>query len=216
MTEKITRRDALKLGTGAAVGATVSPLLAPAANEVNKLSFASGLRPKSDSIPPASDNEICFLRATDLAVMIREKKLSSREVMQAHLRQIARLNPKVNAIVTLVPEEQLMAQALAADEALAKGNWLGPLHGLPVGVKDLHATKGLRTTHGSPLHANDIPNFDCLVVEREKKAGVFLLAGGINPVTNDGDCSKPAAEACSLPLKRWTCGRPILQETRFS
>jgi amidase len=177
MTEKITRRDALKLGTSAAVGATVSPLLAPAAHEVNKLSFASGLRPKSDSMvmPPASDNEICFRRATDLAGMIREKKLSSREVMQAHLRQIARLNPKVNAIVTLVPEEQLMAQALAADEALAKGNWLGPLHGLPVGVKDLHATKGLRTTHGSPLHANDIPDFDCLVVEREKKAGAIVI-----------------------------------------
>src|SRR5207248_11158370 len=126
-------------------------------------------------MPPASKNEICFLRARDLAGMIRDKKLSSREVMEAHLRQIARVNPKVNAIVTLVPEEQLMAQALAADEAAAKGNWSGPLHGLPVGVKDLHLTKGIRTTHGSPLHANDIPDADCLVVEREKNAGAIVI-----------------------------------------
>src|SRR5205807_1423362 len=137
----------------------------------------SGEPQKSDStvMPPASQNEICFLRARDLAGMIRDKKLSSREVMEAHLRQIARVNPKVNAIVTLVPEEQLMAQALAADEAAAKGNWSGLLHGLPVGVKDLHATKGIRTTHGSPLHANEIPNFDCLVVEREKRAGAIIV-----------------------------------------
>jgi len=76
--------------------------------------------------------------------------------MQAHLKQIQRVNAKVNAIVTLVPEDQLMAQALAADEATAKGNSKGPLHGLPVGVKDLHATKGIRTTFGSPLYAENI------------------------------------------------------------
>ena len=124
---------------------------------------------------PIAENEICFMRARDLAAMIHERKISSREVMQAHLKQIARVNPKVNAIVTLVPEDQLMAQALAADEAAAKGNWLGPVHGLPVGVKDLHPTKGIRTTYGSPLHANDIPTFDCLVVEREKQAGAIVI-----------------------------------------
>src|SRR5712692_2242355 len=95
--------------------------------------------------------------------------------MQAHLKQIERVNPKVNAIVTLVPEEHLMAQALAADEAAAKGNFKGPLHGLPVGVKDLHATRGIRTTFGSPLHKDDIPNADCLVVEREKNAGAIVI-----------------------------------------
>jgi amidase len=174
MTEKITRRDALKLGTGAAVGATVAPLLAAGAEhgtgESSELS-----RYDSNMMMPVSENEICFMRARDLAGMIREKKISSREVMQAHLKQIARVNSKVNAIVTLVSQDQLMAQALAADEAAAKGNWLGPLHGMPVGVKDLHATKGIRTTHGSPLHANDVPNFDCLVVEREKKAGAIVI-----------------------------------------
>ena len=174
MRERITRRAALKLGTSAAVGATVAPLLSSGAehreSESRELS-----RYDSNVMTPFSENEVCFMRARDLAARIREKKISSREVMQAHLKQIARVNPKVNAIVTLVPEDQLMGQALAADEAAAKGNWLGPLHGLPVGVKDLHPTKGIRTTFGSPLHANDVPNFDCLVVEREKKAGAIVI-----------------------------------------
>ena len=174
MTEKITRRDALKLGTGAAVGATVAPLLSSSAG--HRKSESRDLSMYDSSVmTPAFENEICFMSARDLTAMIRGMKISSREVMQAHLKQIARVNPKVNAIVTLVPEDQLMAQALAADEAAAKGNWLGPLHGLPVGVKDLHETKGIRTTHGSPLHENDIPNFDCLVAEREKKAGAIVI-----------------------------------------
>jgi len=75
----------------------------------------------------------------------------------------------VNAIVTLVAEESLMAQAAAADESLAKGKLLGPLHGMPVGVKDLHETAGIRTTFGSPLHRDLVPDFDCRVVQREKR-----------------------------------------------
>ena len=176
MSEKITRREALKIGTTAAVGAAIAPHVSSAAqldslnadDSVTRDRAVSGLSDR-----PASD--ICFMSARQMADLVRQKKLSAREVMQAHLKQIARVNSKVNAIVTLVPEEQLMAQALAADEAIAKGNWLGPLHGLPVGVKDLHITKGIRTTHGSPLHAKDIPNVDCLVVEREKKAGAIVI-----------------------------------------
>jgi amidase len=104
------------------------------------------------------------MRAVDIIAAIRAKKVSSREVMQAHLKQIKRVNEKVNAIVTLVLEDHLMAQAAAADEALANGKWLGPLHGLPVGVKDLHETEGIRTTFGSPLHKDYIPDFDCRIV----------------------------------------------------
>jgi len=177
MTDRITRRDALKLGTSAAARATVSPLILSITDRVSSVNPVSSTLTDSEStvMPPTSENEICFMRARDLAGTIREKKISAREVMQAHLKQIARVNPKVNAMVTLVPEEQLMAQALAADEAIAKGHLLGALHGLPVGVKDLHLTKGIRTTHGSPLHANDIPNADCLVVEREKNAGAIVI-----------------------------------------
>src|SRR5712671_1940560 len=119
--------------------------------------------------------EICFMRATELAAMIREKKLSAREAMQAHLRQIERVNPKVNAIVTLVDEDQLMAQARAADEIIAKGKPHGPLHGLPVAVKDLTETMGIRTTYGSPLYRDYVPDYDALVVERMKNTGAIVL-----------------------------------------
>jgi amidase len=115
------------------------------------------------------------MRAVDMVDAIRAKKLSSREVMQAHLKQINNVNAKVNAMVTMVPEDQLMAQAAAADEALAKGKWLGPLHGVPVAVKDLHETHGIRTTFGSPLHKDNVPDFDCRVVQREKEAGAIVL-----------------------------------------
>src|SRR6516162_2888834 len=108
------------------------------------------------------------MEATALIQLLRTKKVSSVEVMKAHLSQIARVNPQVNAMVTLVDEEQLLVEARAADDALAKGNWLGPLHGLPVAVKDLHATKGIRTTFGSPLFRDFVPDADCLLVEREK------------------------------------------------
>jgi amidase len=127
------------------------------------------------SSPSGADAEICFRTATDLAALIRQRKVSAREVMAAHLRQIARLNPTWNAIVTLLPEDRLMEQARAADEALARGKLLGPLHGLPVAVKDAHEMRGVCTTFGSPLFRDYVPDFDCLVVEREKDAGAIPI-----------------------------------------
>src|SRR5216684_3578698 len=176
MTGKITRRKALKFGTTAAFSAAIGTQLS-LTSEVNPtdLERSSNSAGADSSVPPASDSEICFLAARQMADLIRQKKLSAREVMQAHLKQINRVNPKVNAIVTLVPEDQLMQQATAADEALTKGNWLGPLHGLPVGVKDLHEARGIRTTYGSPLHRDFVPDFDCLVVQREREAGAILV-----------------------------------------
>jgi amidase len=133
-------------------------------------SGSSRPRPDFDTV-----NEICLLKATDMARMIRQKKLSAREVMEAHLLEIERVNPKVNAIVTLVPEDRLMAQAQAADEVTMRGKRLGPLHGLPVGVKDNHQTEGIGTTWGSILYRDHVPNFDCLLVEREKNAGAIII-----------------------------------------
>jgi len=173
MTAKITRRKALKIGTSAAVTAAIAPRVSSSAHPDSPNPDDSLTAGSAPSATP--DPDICFLSARQMADFIRQKKLSAREVMQAHLKQIERVNPKVNAIVTLVPEDQLMAQALAADEAAAKGNLKGPLHGLPVGVKDLHPTKGILTTFGSPLHKDDIPSFDCLVVEREKNAGAIVI-----------------------------------------
>jgi amidase len=176
MTEKISRRKALKAGTAAAFTAAMAPHGSSSAQANSWRPEDSLMRTPADHVTAsATDSDICFLSARQMADLIRQKKLSAREVMQAHLKQIQRVNPRVNAIVTLVPEEQLMAQALAADEATAKGSVQGPLHGLPVGVKDLHSTKGIRTTYGSPLHKEDIPNFDCLVVEREKNAGAIVI-----------------------------------------
>lgn len=176
MQKKITRRSALKLGTSAAISATVSPFLSSGVHAPwLDTGTASDLLPAVPEHPLSATSEICFMSAVDLAAMIRSKKLSAREVMQAHLRQIERVNSKVNAIVTLVPEDELMLQARAADDALAKGKLLGPLHGLPVGVKDLQPTKGIRTTFGSLLYKDNVPDHDALVVEREKKAGVIVI-----------------------------------------
>lgn len=176
MPEKITRREALKIGTTAAVTAAIAPHVSSSEHHDSPKPGDSLTHTLADPAPSATpDSDICFLSARQMADFIRQKKLSAREVLQAHLKQIQRVNPKVNAMVTLVPEDQLMAQALAADEALANGQLKGPLHGLPVGVKDLHPTKGIRTTFGSPLYKENIPNFDCLVVEREKNAGAIVI-----------------------------------------
>jgi len=120
-------------------------------------------------------SDLCFLGANELAVMLRMKKLSAREVMEAHLRQIERVNPKVNAYVTMVDGERLMSMALAADEAIARGASLGALHGLPVAVKDLTETKGIRTTFGSPLFKEFVPEHDAIIVERMKNAGAIVI-----------------------------------------
>src|SRR5690348_17012601 len=174
MTKRISRRRALKLGSTAVVSAVVNPLMGSPSAAVSALRHS--ILPRGDSdMKPAKESGLCFMTALDMAAKIRRKQLSAREVMQAHLAQITRVNPKVNAIVTLLDEDKLMAQALAADEALAKGNYPGPLHGLPVGVKDLTETAGIRTTYGSPLFRDFVPDHDALVVERMKNAGAIAL-----------------------------------------
>ena len=120
------------------------------------------------------NQEICFLTATALTRRIRARKLSATEVMEAHLKQFERVNPKVNAIVTFLPEQALQ-QARAADDALARGKAVGPLHGLPIAHKDLTPTKGIRTTQGSPVFKDFIPLEDGLIVERLKKAGAITV-----------------------------------------
>ena len=101
-------------------------------------------------------SSVCFMSAVEMARLIRAKKLSAREVLAAHLKQIELVNPKVNAIVTLVPE--MAAEAAAkADEMQARKQTLAPLHGLPVAHKDLLETRGILTTYGSPLYADANP-----------------------------------------------------------
>jgi amidase len=120
------------------------------------------------------DSEICFMTATDLAACIRSKDLSAQEVIEAHLTRIERVNPQVNAIVTLLPD-LAMDQAKAADAALAQGQATGSLHGLPIAIKDLVMTKNIRTTFGSPIFKDFVPDQDELIVERLKKAGAIII-----------------------------------------
>ncbi len=119
-------------------------------------------------------SEICFLTATQLTAHMRAGELSASEVVEAHLDRIERTNPQVNAIVTLTPETA-MREARAADDALARGEEVGPLHGLPVAHKDLVPTRGVRTTFGSHVFADFVPEEDALIVERLKGAGAISL-----------------------------------------
>ena len=118
--------------------------------------------------------EICFMTAAELSQRIRAKDLSAKEVMEAFLTQIERVNPKVNAIVTLLPE-QAIEQATAADEVLTRGEAVTALHGLPIAHKDLFPTRGIRTTFGSPIFKDFVPAEDALIVERLKKAGAITI-----------------------------------------
>ncbi len=121
-----------------------------------------------------SNTELCYLTATELALRIREKDVSAREVLDAHLTQIDRINPKVNAIVSMVPDRAKTAAA-AADEALARGDTIGALHGLPIAHKDLVDTEGIPSTQGSLIYADHVPEADALIVERIKGAGAITL-----------------------------------------
>ena len=120
------------------------------------------------------DTSLCFLTATELGQKIRSGEISAVETMEAHLAQIEKVNPQVNAIVTLVPELAL-EQARKADEKMAQGGKLGPLHGLPIAHKDLVPTKGIRTTFGSPIFQDFVPEKDALLVERIRNAGGISL-----------------------------------------
>ncbi len=117
---------------------------------------------------------LCFLPATELAQLLRNKEISAREVVLAHLAQIERVNPQINAIITLVAERAL-ADAELVDAARMRGEVLGPLHGLPIAHKDLQPTRGIRTTFGSPIYQDNIPEEDSLLVERFKRAGAIML-----------------------------------------
>src|SRR5262249_45905300 len=118
--------------------------------------------------------EICLLGAVKMARQIRSKRLSASEVLSAHLQRIERINPKVNAIVTLAAD-QAIEHARRADQALAQGKTVGPLHGLPIAIKDLQPTRGIRTTFGSRIYKDFVPETDSLLVERIRNAGAIVI-----------------------------------------
>ena len=159
MTARISRRDFT--GSVAAGGAYAA---------LHPIDAAAG----AQGSPAPGRSELCEMTAVELTGRMARKEVSAREVMAAHLAQIERINPKVNAIVTLVAE-QAMANAAKADEALARGDRAGVLHGLPVAHKDLVDTAGIRTTQGSPFYRDTVPARDALIVTKLREAGAITI-----------------------------------------
>jgi amidase len=121
-----------------------------------------------------SDRDLCFTTATELQRLYRARKVSPREVLEAVLARIDRLNPTLNAYVTVARDEARRA-ARAATAALGRRAALGLLHGVPVSIKDLTPTRGIRTTWGSKIYADHVPDEDALIVQRLKAAGAIVV-----------------------------------------
>jgi aspartyl-tRNA(Asn)/glutamyl-tRNA(Gln) amidotransferase subunit A len=121
-----------------------------------------------------SDDELVYASIAGLAPRLAAKELSPLEVTEAALARIEELEPRLNAFITVTAENARHA-ARAAEAAILAGNYLGPLHGIPVAIKDLYATRGVATTYGSPLYADWVPDFDAAAVERLKRAGAVIL-----------------------------------------
>jgi amidase len=121
-----------------------------------------------------SEDEVCYTPATKLARQLRNREISARELLTSFLRRIDEINPVVNAIVTLDPDRAYQT-AMEADSAAAKGAFLGPLHGLPIAIKDTTDTKGMRTTYGLPIYGGHVPDSDAPVVDRLRRSGVVVI-----------------------------------------
>ena len=171
MTEKLfseslsapSRRDALKtIGLGIGVGALLTPL--SSCNEVDEANVSTS----------HLKDPIYFSSATAIAKAIISKKISSEEITKIFLDRINDVNPKINAVVQLATE-QALTLAITADEMLAKGGDLGPLHGVPITVKDSFDTTGIISTAGTLGRSKYIPEKDAVVVHRLKQAGAIVM-----------------------------------------
>jgi len=118
--------------------------------------------------------EICYLSAGELSWLIQKREISPVEIVKAHLNRIESLEPILNSFITLLAD-QAMEAARQAEKEIQAGRYRGPLHGIPLGLKDLFYTKGIRTTSGSKIFDTFIPNVDGTVVTKLKEAGTLLL-----------------------------------------
>lgn len=121
------------------------------------------------------DNALTRMSARELVTHVRSRSISPVEIVDACLEAIDRLNPIINAVVTLAADAA-RASARAAESAVMCGDKLGIMHGLPIGVKDITPTAGIRTTFGSPIYKDFVPDKDAEVVRRLKTAGAIVLA----------------------------------------
>src|SRR5881296_3387296 len=121
------------------------------------------------------ETDLNWLSATEQAALIRSRKVSPVEIVDALLARIDKVNPRLNAFV-LINADQARREAKSAERAVGKrGARLGPLHGVPFGVKDLVVTRGVRTTFGTPLYRDNVPTEDAPMVERVRAAGAIML-----------------------------------------
>jgi amidase len=123
----------------------------------------------------ATQKDLCFMSATELVRLLRAREVSAREVMAAHLEQIGRVNPRINAIVAKLDDDKCLALADAADRRAAGGGPLPALHGLPTAFKDLQPAVGFPYTRGSLVYKDAMPSADSLLVERIRKAGAIPI-----------------------------------------
>ena len=146
-----------------------------------------------------NDRELMFTPAHKQRQMIVDGEISSVEMTKASLRRIAELEPQLNAFITL-DEQGALDAAKAADESLTTGSTPGPLHGVPIAVKDLEVTKGLRTTLGSTFFEDWIPDYDSVAVERLRASGAVILGKTNTPeFGNREETFTNVAPTCNNP-----------------
>jgi aspartyl-tRNA(Asn)/glutamyl-tRNA(Gln) amidotransferase subunit A len=143
--------------------------------------------------------DICELNLTDLSRLIAARELSSSEAVSAALTRLEQLEDRLNAFITVL-REQALAEAKKADEEIARGNYRGPLHGIPVTIKDMFETAGVPTTGGSKILADWVPETDAALVERLRAAGAIILGktnldefghGGTSTLSHFGPVHNP-------------------------
>ena len=151
--------------------------------------------------------ELCFWSASEMAAAVKKKRLSPVEIVDAHLARIEKVNPKVNAYCTVVPEMAREAAKKAETEVM-RGEKVGPLHGVPVSIKDLTLTAGIRTTWGSKIYEHFVPEEDALGVQRLKAAGAIIMGKTNTPEFGAGANTYNAVfGATQNPWKlSYTCG----------
>jgi aspartyl-tRNA(Asn)/glutamyl-tRNA(Gln) amidotransferase subunit A len=148
--------------------------------------------------------ELAFMSAVDLGRAIRDKEVSVVEVTEQFFQRIEELDPQLNSYLTLC-QEQAMADARAADEAVQRGDELGPLHGIPISIKDLEMSKGVPTSLGSAVFQGRVPDIDSIVVERVKAAGAIVLGKTNTPeFGQSGTTENKLGDPCRNP---WNTAR---------
>ena len=118
--------------------------------------------------------DLCFSPIARVAEQLRTRELSPVELVEAHLDHIDQTDGKLNSFITLLADDA-MAAARQAEQEIRSGDYRGPLHGIPIGLKDLYYTKGIRTTVGSKILRNFVPDYDAAVTERFREAGAILM-----------------------------------------